>query len=547
MSTKRHILVTDALVYANGSLHLGHISNYLQSDIWSRFQKSRGHVCHYICGSDTHGTPIMLRAEAQGLTPETMVKNTQQEHQRDFNDFYIIFDQYSSTNSDTNRQMVNAFYQAIKDHGDIVSKDIEQAFDEDKQMFLPDRYVKGTCPKCKTPDQYGDNCEACGATYSTTDLIDPISTVSGKPPIRKISQHFFFRLSRHQAALEQWLEQGQLQAPVVHKLKEWFKAGLQDWDISRDAPYFGFEIPDAPGKYFYVWFDAPIGYLSGFKDYAAQQKINSDEYWRPDSTAELHHFVGKDIMYFHALFWPAVLQSAGYRLPSKIQVHGYLTINGEKMSKSRGTFVTAQQYLKHCPAEHLRYYLAAKISSNIEDLDLNWEDFKFRVNADLVGKFVNIASRSAGFIKKLFDGQLADELLDTALYEEFVTAGDKIAQYYDQCEFAKAMRDIMALADKANQFIELHKPWDLAKQADTAQQVQLVCTQAINLFRVLMIYLKPVLPAVAENAEHFLNVKPLVWEDYSSPLLGHEIQKFKPLMNRITDEQLESLRDANTQ
>lgn len=541
MSTSRKILVTDALCYANGSLHLGHILGCVQSNIWARFQKLRGHECYYICGSDAHGTPIMLNAEKQGITPEELVNAKTIEHQQDFADFHILFDQFGSTNSPDNQHFVENAYRTMQASGDIETRKIKQAYDPKREMFLPDRFVKGTCPKCKTPDQYGDNCEACGATYQTSELINPVSSISGEPAIEKESEHFFFKLSHYQDFLNAWIKSGTLQSEIANKLQEWLDGDLQDWDISRDKPYFGFEIPGAPGKYFYVWLDAPIGYIAIFKQLTASNpQINFDTFWHNEDS-ELVHFIGKDITYFHTLFWPAMLKSANYRLPSQVHVHGFLTINGHKMSKSRGTFIQARDYLKHLDPEGLRYYSAAKLGNGVEDIDLNLEDFMQRVNSDLVGKYINIASRSAGFISKKFDGQLSDSLLEPELFEHFANAEAEIAQHYENKEFSKAMRAIMALADLANQFIEKYEPWVKAKSEDTLPQVQAISTMALNLFMQLTIYLQPVLPEIARKTQALLNLPELSWAMTQKPLLNTQIEKFKPLMQRIQPEQIEAL------
>jgi len=541
---KKRIIVTNALPYANGRPHLGHILGYVQTDIFARFQRMQGHECYYVCGSDTHGTPIMIKAREAGVDPETMVNETAALQLKDFNDFGIHFDAYHSTHRDVNRELVNDMYLKLKNNGDIERREIEQAYDPEKEMFLPDRFIKGTCPKCGAKDQYGDSCEACGATYDPTEMDDAVSVLSGVRPILKTSEHLFFKLGHYQDILRNWIEQGHLQTPVAQKLKEWFEDDLRDWDISRDAPYFGFEIPDAPGKYFYVWLDAPVGYLASFKTLCSEQGLDFDSFWQPDSNAELYHFIGKDITYFHALFWPAMLHGAGYRLPTGIHTHGFVTVNGEKMSKSRGTFISARQYLDHLNPEYLRYYYAAKLSNGVDDIDLNLEDFTLRVNADLVGKFVNIASRCAGFIKKKFDNTLCDTLLDQAGFDAFAQTGDGIAEAYQNRDYGRAARQIMALADQANQFIEQHKPWELAKDEAQLPHVQAVCTQALNYFRQLITYLKPVLPETAAKSEAFLNIKPLTWDDAKTPLLAHEINPFKALITRIDSDVVAKLTEA---
>ncbi len=541
---RRKILVTSALPYANGSIHMGHMVEYIQTDIWVRFQKMRGHQCTYVCADDAHGTPIMLRAQNEGITPEELVARIGKEHRADFAAFHIGFDNYHSTHSAENRELAEMIYARLKAGGHIVSHTIEQAYDPEKQMFLPDRFVRGTCPKCKTEDQYGDNCEACGATYDPTELIDPVSVVSGATPIRKKSEHLFFKLADFQDMLTQWTHAGHLQPEVSNKLDEWLKDELRDWDISRDAPYFGFEIPGAPNKYFYVWLDAPMGYFASFKNLCDRRDdLDFDEYLKPDTDTELYHFIGKDIISFHALFWPAVLAGANLRTPTAVYAHGFLTVNGQKMSKSRGTFINARNYLDHLDPEYLRYYFAAKLTSRIDDLDLSFDDFIARVNSDLVGKMVNIASRCAGFISKKCDGQLSAECSEPALYQRFVDAGEQIAELYEKREFSHAMREIMALADLANQYIDEQKPWVLAKDAATADQAQAVYSTGVNLFRVLMTYLKPVLPVMAEKAEAFLNIDALEWNSCAEPLLGHRIEKFKPLMTRVEQDKIDAVLD----
>lgn len=546
----REILVTSALPYANGSLHLGHIVEHIQSDIWVRFQLLCGHTCHFVCGSDAHGTPIMLKAEKQGISPEELVAAFQQEHKQDLLDFGIEYDNFYTTHSPENQELSAYIYQQLYAKGDIILKTIEQAFDPIKNIFLPDRYVKGECPKCAASDQYGDSCESCGAHYSPLELKNPISAISGAVPIQKKSEHYFFCLGNYEKMLQDWTKGGYLQAEIANKLQEWFAAGLQNWDISRDAPYFGFKIPNTNDKYFYVWLDAPIGYMASFKKLCElRPDIEFDKYWDVDkassSGTELYHFIGKDIVYFHALFWPAILMGSGFRTPTKVCVHGFLTINGEKMSKSRGTFITARTYLNNLPAEYLRYYFAGKLTDSVEDLDLNITDFVNRVNADLVGKFVNIASRCAGFINKNFGCKLADSCLEPDLYNMFVTAGDEIAKAYEARQYAKAMREIMALADLANRFIDNYKPWILIK--DPAKQVLAheVCSLGLNLFRVLMIYLKPVLPVMAHAVEEFLNIPELAWEDRKIPLLNHNINGFKPLIQRLELSQVNIMQENN--
>ena len=542
--TVRDILVTSALPYANGSLHLGHLLEQVQTDIWVRFQKSRGHNCRYVCADDAHGTAIMLTAEQLGITPEQQIQQMQEEHERDSADFLIGFDNFYTTHSEQNRFFSELIYTRLRDNGHIAKREITQAFDPEKQLFLSDRYVKGTCPKCKTPDQYGDNCEACGATYSPTDLIDAVSALSGATPVEKKSVHYFFTLPAFNDMLREWTNSGTLQPQITNKLAEWLDAGLQEWDISRDAPYFGFEIPDAPGKYFYVWLDAPIGYMASHKNLCEREGLDFDAFWLPESTAELYHFIGKDIINFHGLFWPAMLSSAGFRTPTALYVHGFLTVNGTKMSKSRGTFIKARTYLDHLDAEYIRYYFAAKLSGGVDDIDLNLEDFIQRVNSDVVGKVVNIASRCAGFLRKGFDNTLTESCAEAALLQEFTDAGEGIAELYEQREFSKAIRAIIALADRANQYIDEKKPWVLAKEDGRETEVHEACSVGINLFRVLMVYLKPVLPVMAEKAEAFLQCS-LDWTALDQPLLGHSIAKFKPLMTRIEAAQVEAVVEAS--
>jgi len=537
----RDILITSALPYANGSIHIGHLVEYIQTDIWSRFQKMQGHNCYYVCADDAHGTPIMLRAQDEGITPEELIEGVSTEHQQDFQDFLIEFDNYHSTHSAENRELSTNIYGELKDAGYITTRDVEQAYDPEREMFLPDRFIKGTCPKCGAKDQYGDNCEACGATYSTADLKDAVSAVSGATPINKKSEHYFFKLPEFEKMLKKWTHGGHLQEEVYRKLDEWFESGLQEWDISRDAPYFGFKIPDTEDKYFYVWLDAPIGYMASFKNLCQKENIDFDKFWAKDSKAELYHFIGKDIIYFHALFWPAMLEGAGFRTPTAINAHGFLTVNGQKMSKSRGTFIKARSWLEHLNPEALRYYFAAKLGRGIEDLDLNLDDFRARVNSDLVGKVVNIASRCAGFITKRFDGKLSAECSEIELYSEFVNAGESIANHYEDRDFSRAVREIMALADMANRYIDEKKPWVLAKEDGKEQEVQDSCSVGINLFRVLITYLKPVLPEMAIASEEFLNAGELGWKELESPLTGTTINKFKPLMQRVTESDTEAL------
>ncbi|TLU67468.1 methionine--tRNA ligase [Thalassotalea litorea] len=539
-SNKRKILVTSALPYANGPIHLGHLLEYIQTDIWVRFQKMRGHETYYVCADDAHGTPIMLKAQQLGIAPEAMIEQVRQEHMADFADFNIEFDNYHSTHSDENRAFAEEIYRRLDANGHIKRRTISQLFDPEKEMFLPDRFVKGTCPKCKSEDQNGDNCDNCGATYSPTDLINPISVVSGATPVLKDSEHYFFDLPAFEQMLKDWTRSGSLQEEMANKLAEWFEQGLQQWDISRDAPYFGFEIPDAPGKFFYVWLDAPIGYMGSFKNLCDKQGINFDEFWEKDSEAELYHFIGKDIIYFHSLFWPAMLEGANYRQPTSVYAHGFVTVNGTKMSKSKGTFIKGRTYLDHLNPEYLRYYFAAKLTSRIDDLDLNLEDFAQRVNSDLVGKLVNIASRCASFVTKKFDGILIANPADQALADEVMHAGDSIAAHYENREFGRAMREIMALADKVNEYIAVKEPWQLIKDENKQQEVQEICSLGINLFRILMIYLKPVIPALAEKSAQFLNDE-LSWEGHKALLSNHKINKFKALLQRVEMDKINAM------
>ncbi len=547
MTTKRKILVTCALPYANGSIHLGHMLEHIQADVWVRYQRMRGNEIYFICADDAHGTPIMLKAQQLGMTPEQMIADVNIEHQRDFAGFNISYDNYHSTHSPENREISEQIYKKLKANGYIKTKVISQLFDPEKQMFLPDRFVKGTCPRCKSPDQYGDNCEVCGATYNPIDLINPQSVVSGATPIMKDSEHFFFDLPAFSDMLQAWIRSGTLQDQVANKMQEWFEAGLQPWDISRDAPYFGFEIPDAPGKYFYVWLDAPIGYMGSFLNYCNKHnKPIFDEFWNKDSTTELYHFIGKDIVYFHSLFWPAMLDGSEHRKPSNIFVHGYVTVDGAKMSKSRGTFIQASTYLKHLDPDCLRYYYAAKLSPHIDDIDLNLEDFVQRVNSDLVNKVVNIASRSAGFISKRFDGKLSDNLAEPELYALFVEKSIVIADYFEQRESGKAIREIMALADEANRYIDEKAPWVVAKQEGQEQTLQDICSMGIHLFRILMTYLKPIVPSLAQRTEEFLDSQ-LAWDSINQPLIGHTINRFKALFNRIDMDKITAMIDETKQ
>ncbi|NPA72850.1 MAG: methionine--tRNA ligase [Gammaproteobacteria bacterium] len=547
VQTPRKILITSALPYANGPIHLGHLVEYIQTDIWSRFQKMRGHTCTYVCADDAHGTPIMLRAQAEGITPEALIAKSSEDHQADFAGFNVQFDHYHSTNSEENRTLAEHIYLRLKDKGYISRKTISQYYDPEKEMFLPDRFVKGTCPKCKTEDQYGDNCEACGATYSPTDLINPKSAVSGATPIEKDTDHLFFELNQFEDMLKSWTREGHLQTQIANKLDEWLESGLRGWDISRDAPYFGFEIPGETGKYFYVWLDAPIGYMSSFKALCDKSDLNFDEYWQEDSTTELYHFIGKDIINFHALFWPAMLSGSNYRTPTAIFAHGFLTVDGQKMSKSRGTFIMAKTYLEHLNPEYLRYYYAAKLTSRIDDIDLNLEDFAQRVNSDLVGKVVNIASRSAGFVMKKFDGKLNDQWSPemAALYQSFTDKSEEIAALYEGRDYGHAMREIMALADKANEYIAEAAPWVLAKTEGKEAELHECVSVSLNLFRVLMSYLTPVLPITAEKSNAFLNLDNCHWDDIQTPLMGHSINKFKALLTRLEMAPIEKMVEAS--
>ena len=541
---QRKILVTSALPYANGGIHLGHLMEAIQTDIWVRFQRLRGHDCIYVCADDAHGTAIMLSAENQGISPEQLIDNVNAEHQRDFKDFLIQFDNFYSTHSSENKQLSESIYAALKANGHINRRSIKQLFDPEKGLFLADRYITGSCPKCKTTDQYGDNCEACGSTYSPAELIDPKSSISGATPIEKDSEHFFFDLPAFTDMLKAWTRSGTLQDSVANKLSEWLDDELQQWDISRDAPYFGFEIPDAPGKYFYVWLDAPIGYLASFKALCNRDNLDFDAYWKPDSKTELYHFVGKDILYFHALFWPAVLQGANFRTPTSVFVHGFLTVNGKKMSKSRGTFIKADTYLRHLDPDYLRYYFAAKLNNRVEDLDLSSEDFIQRVNSDLVGKVVNIAARCAGFINKRFSNEIGDQLDDPDMFKKAVAAGSSIAQAYDNREFSRAIREIMAVADEANQYVNNRQPWIVAKQSGSDSELQAICCQGLNLFRLLITWLSPATPSLAQRSSSFLCCDvsgPGQWSNLSQPLLNHRISEYQHLLTRINPKDVEQM------
>lgn len=554
----RKILVTSALPYANGSIHLGHMVEHIQTDVWVRFQKLRGHECHYCCADDTHGTPVMLAAQKQGIAPEDMIAKVREEHLADFTGFFIGYDNYYSTHSPENKQFSQDIYRALKANGKIESRVIEQLFDPEKQMFLPDRFVKGECPKCHAQDQYGDNCEVCGTTYAPTELINPYSAVSGAKPELRESEHFFFKLGECADFLKAWTSgnnphdgKPHLQAEALNKMKEWLGEGeettLSDWDISRDAPYFGFEIPDAPGKYFYVWLDAPVGYMASFKNLCDCIGIDFDEYFKADSQTEMYHFIGKDILYFHALFWPAMLHFSGHRAPTGVYAHGFLTVDGQKMSKSRGTFITAKSYLEQgLNPEWMRYYIAAKLNSKIEDIDLNLQDFISRVNSDLVGKYVNIAARASGFIAKRFEGRLKD-VSGSALLAKLAAESDTIAEQYENREYARALRDIMALADAVNEYVDANKPWELAKQEGQDERLHEVCSELINAFTMLTAYLAPVLPQTAANAARFLNLDAITWANTRETLGGHAINKYEHLMQRVEQKQVDDLIEANKQ
>ena len=543
----RKILVTSALPYANGPIHLGHLVEYIQTDIWVRFQKLQGHECYYVCADDAHGTPIMLRAQNEGISPEELIARIHEEHKADFAGFHISFDNYYTTHSPENRELASQIFLKLKEKGYIFKKTIRQLYDPERNMFLPDRFIKGTCPKCKAQDQYGDNCEVCGATYAPTELISPYSAVSGATPVEKETEHYFFDLPRFADFLQEWTQAGHLQPEVANKLKEWFEAGLQPWDITRDAPYFGFEIPGEKDKYFYVWLDAPIGYMASFKHLCDRIGLDFNEWWKPDSDAELIHFIGKDIIYFHALFWPAMLHGADYRTPSRINAHGFLTVDGQKMSKSRGTFIMARTYLEHLNPEYLRYYFAAKLTGRVDDIDLNLEDFAQRVNADLVNKVVNLASRNAGFVKKRFDGQLAAEWSEEGgtLYRAFVAARDSIAEKYEARDYNAAMREIMALADRANEYVDAKAPWVLAKQEGKETELHEVVSVSLNLFRALMTYLAPVVPVMADKAADFLNIDSWQWDQLDTPLRNHTIRPFKPLMTRVEQDKINAMIEAS--
>ncbi len=535
-------MVSSALPYANGYIHMGHLVEYIQSDIWARFQKLRGHKCTYVCAADAHGTPIMIKAREENIPPEELVTRVSKEQHEDLQAFDVAFDNFYTTHSDENEQLVVRMFDALREADHVYTKTIEQAFDEQENMFLPDRFVRGTCPRCKSEDQYGDACEVCGATYTPDQLIDAVSVLSGTKPVWKESEHYFFRLSAFEERLRKWIESAQLHSNITSKLEEWFAAGLQDWDISRDAPYFGFLIPGTEDKYFYVWLDAPMGYVASFLNLCNRRDdLDFDEYWMPGHDTEVYHFIGKDIVYFHTLFWPAVLEGAGFRTPDSVFAHGFLTINGKKMSKSRGTFIKGRTYRDNLNPSYLRYYYAAKLGPSMDDIDLNLEDFIARVNSDLVGKLVNIASRCAGFISKRFDGRLADSLDDPELFAEFAAQSETIAEHYEHREYSKALRNVMALADKANRYIESKKPWVMIKDENKVDEVQLVCTQGLNLFRTLMVYLTPVIPSVAGDTQALFCEDPWDWDAATTPLLGHSISKYKPLLTRVEQSQVDKM------
>ena len=547
----RKLLVTSALPYANGPIHLGHLVEYIQTDIWVRFQRSRGHDCIYVCADDAHGTPVMLKAEEEGVTPEALIERIGREHREDFAGFSVGFDNYYTTHSEENREFSETIYRGLRERGAIAVRTIRQAYDPVKEMFLPDRYIRGTCPRCGAADQFGDNCEVCGSTYSPVDLKNAVSVVSGEPPVERESEHYFVVLSQFEQVLRDWVHGADgvpaaVQSEVANKLEEWFTAGLADWDISRDPPYFGFEIPDAPGKFFYVWVDAPIGYMASFKDLCKRRpELNFDEYWAEGSLVELHQFVGKDIAYFHTLFWPAMLLGAGFRAPTAVNCHGFLTVDGQKMSKRRGTFIKARTYLDHLNPEHLRYYFGCKLGGGIDDLDLNLEDFVQRVNADLVGKVVNIASRCAGFINQRFDGYLSDHLAAPDLYAAFEGASEDIASAFESREYGRAVRQIMSLADQANRYIDEEKPWVAAKIPDKGSHVQAVCTMGLNLFRALSVYLSPLLPETSLKVEAFLRASVSRWDDVTRPMLGTQIAAFESLMRRVEEADVQAMVEAS--
>lgn len=543
-TSKRRILVTSALPYANGSIHLGHLLEHIQTDIWVRFQRLRGHECYSVCADDAHGTPVMLKAQELGITPEQMVEQTRTEHEKDLNDFLISYDNYYVTHSPENKAACELVYNKLNENGYISKRTISQLYDPEKEMFLPDRFVKGTCPKCGAEDQNGDNCDVCGATYSPTEVKNPRSVVSGATPILKDSEHFFFDLPQFEGMLKEWIRSGAIKNEMANKLEEWFEQGLQQWDISRDAPYFGFEIPNAPGKFFYVWVDAPVGYMASFKNYADKHGINDEEFWQKGNNTELYHFIGKDITYFHCLFWPAMLEGAGFRKPTGVNIHGFVTVNGAKMSKTRGTFIKASTYLEHLNPEYLRYYFASKLNDNVTDIDLNFEDFVQKVNADLVGKVVNIASRCAGFITKKFDGKLSESIENPSLLKEFQDAEQSIADAIENRHYHKAIRDIMTLADKANVYIDAQAPWVTIKDESKQVFTHDVCSLGIHLFRILMVYLTPVVPKLSESAQAFLNDQ-FTWESIQEVKTGHSINKFKAMLQRVDNDKVSAMVDAS--
>ncbi len=542
----RKIVVTSALPYANGSIHLGHLVEYLQTDIWVRSQKMMGNDCLYICADDAHGTPIMLKAQELKIEPAELIQMTHKEHVKDFSDFLIKFDHYHSTHSDENKELSEYIFTRLKERGDIVSKSIEQFFDESAEMFLPDRYIKGTCPKCHAKDQYGDSCEECGATYLSTEIINPVSIISNTKPVTKETEHFFFKLSSYEAFLEKWMGENTVQPEIKNKLNEWLNDGLSDWDITRDEPYFGFKIPGTEDKYFYVWLDAPVGYIASYKNYCSKNKIDYKKFWEDESEGELYHFIGKDISYFHALFWPAMLEGSGFRKPNAIFCHGFLTIDGEKMSKSRGTFFNARTYLNHLKPEYLRYYFASRLTDKIEDIDLNFDDFKSRVNSDLVGKIINIGSRCAKFINKDYNDQLSTSLNNNKLINDCLSNVDKIIENYEKRNFSTNIRLISSMADEINKYLDAEKPWVKIKESKHGELVQEICTDGINLFRILIGYLKPVLPEIAEKVEATLQCETITWKNIQQKYLGHKIKTFKPIITRITEESINAMKLEKT-
>ena len=538
----RKILVTSALPYANGSIHLGHLVEYLQTDIWVRNQKMSGNTCYYICADDAHGTPIMLKAKELDVRPEELIQKTYQEHVKDFEDFGIKFDNYYTTHSEENREYSEFIYNSLKENGDIKSQEIEQFYDESAKMFLPDRYIKGICPKCGAEDQYGDACEECGATYSPTELKKPISIISNTKPSTKKTEHFFFKLSNYTDYLKKWMKRDSVQSEIQNKLEEWLKDGLADWDITRDKPYFGFNIPGYDDKYFYVWLDAPVGYIASFKNMCDKKNINFDEFWNHESECELYHFIGKDIAYFHALFWPAMLEASNFRSPNSIYCHGFLTVDGEKMSKSRGTFFNARTYLNHLNPEYLRYYFASRLTNTIEDIDLNLSDFQARVNSDLVGKIINIGSRCARFINKDFGNELASELNNNKLHDNIIENKNEIIKNYEDRKYSANIRLITSLADEVNKYLDEEKPWVQIKDNNNRGYVQKVCTDGLNMFKVLAGYLKPIIPDCVDKIEKILQCESISWENIDNQLISKKIDKFEPIINRIDSESIESMR-----